>query len=89
MRTLVIALTLAAALSTGIEAHAGYKKNKSYHSGEWSEDARHRSRSDRRSHYSRDTSADIDRANNCDPGGRFGGYPAWARIAFACGGDRR
>jgi hypothetical protein len=38
--------------------------------------------------YSRDTEADIIRAQSCDPAGRFSGYPAWARAAFTCGSQR-
>lgn len=25
------------------------------------------------------------RANDCDPGGEYSGYPDWARAAFTCG----
>ena len=32
-------------------------------------------------------SSDSDRARDCAAGGRFSGYPDWARTAFTCGGS--
>jgi hypothetical protein len=47
--------------------------------------AERQARQDKTRHQRLLDSAEEDRANSCDPAGRYSGYPAWARNAFSCG----
>lgn len=95
MRTLVIVMTVIAAAAVANVAEASQDRGKprlnSYTSGGY--EAQEARRAGREQRYrarrqSGDSEADIIRAESCDPGGRFDGYPAWARAAFTCGSQR-
>lgn len=79
-------ITLVAVVATTSPAEARREKFKSrdhVHSYDERYDRSHRAR-----RAYRDSEMDIIRAESCDPGGRFSGYPAWARAAFTCGSQR-
>jgi len=92
MRILTVSLAIAATLVCGTTVEARRDDNKSSAKARFATESARTARSgaawSRRKPLSQDSQAEIDRAASCDPAGRFDGYPAWARIAFACG-DRR
>ena len=82
-----LCLGVGLAASGAADAHKSKGKARIYSSDAY-EDQRDQRRNDRARRYSQDSEADIIRAESCDPGGRFTGYPAWARAAFTCGSQR-
>ncbi len=95
MDTRVIALsafvTLAMIAAAGASQERGKPRHNSYSTGSYEAEAARRAGKDHRyraRRQSADSEADIIRAESCDPGGRFDGYPAWARAAFTCGSQR-
>jgi hypothetical protein len=88
MRRIVLTAAILALATISTPASAGrdddYDSRDSYRYSDRAKAERH-ARQHKTRHQRLLDSAEQDRANNCDPAGRYSGYPAWARNAFSCG----